>query len=377
MANMKSLKIIGFAIVCFVFVWGCKKTQEPDQVIAVGTNTPKLPNPTYQYDSTQSNQQFQFNERATLGRVLFYDKALSFNNSISCGSCHIQQLGFADNVQFHKGVYGNELKRNTLSISGNSTKLFWDGRSTSMRDLVLRPLSNHDEMLQNLTALPSKLALIEYYKKLFFDAYGDPKVTLAGIQDALAVFCEVLLPNNSKFDIELKKANGNVWQNLSGFTEQENKGLTLFFGKATCANCHIVGVNFSDFGVGGGYSPPSENIGLDMEYKDNGIGALKNDATLNGLFKVPNLKNIALTAPYMHDGRFKTLEDVIEHYNNNVVNHPNLSTLLSQLGETDSEEDAVPIRLNLTEDEKKALVAFLKTFTDESFIRDPKFSNPF
>lgn len=369
MKDMKSIKIIGIPIVCFLFVWGCKKTQEPTPIVAVGTGVPKLPMQPYSYISPNTSN---VNERITLGRVLFYDKALSFNNSISCGSCHKQQLGFADNVQFNKGVYGNELKRNTLSISGNSTKLFWDGKSTSLKDLVLRPLSNHDEMLQNIASLPTKLDLFEYYKKLFFDAYGDSKVTLAGIQDGLAVFCEVLLPNNSKFDLELKKQGGSVWQNFSDFTEQENRGLALFFGKATCANCHLQNVDFLT-----NYSPPSENIGLDMEYTDNGIGALKNDPTFNGLFKVPNLKNIALTAPYMHDGRFKTLEDVVEHYNNNIVNHPNLSTLLSQLGETDSEEDAVPIRLNLTEDEKKALVAFLKTFTDESFIRDPKFSNPF
>ena len=360
---MKSFKVISVAVVLLFCVWACKKDQGQQKNVASGKGVPQLPEQPYKYDFNHSDT------RVTLGRVLFYDKALSFNNSISCGSCHKQQLGFADNVQFHNGVYGNVLTRNTLSISGNSTKLFWDGRSTSLSDLVLRPLSSHNEMLQDLSSLPSKLSLIEYYDKLFLDAYGDSQVTLARIQTALADFCEVLLPNNSRFDIERSKTS-LLATHFAGFSEEENKGFALFVGKAKCRICHLT----ADLGL---YSPPSENIGLEMDYKDNGIGALTNDASLNGLFKTPNLKNIALTAPYMHDGRFKTLEDVIEHYNNNIVNHPNLSRMLSQLGETNSKEDAVPARLNLTVDEKKALVAFMKTFTDEAFIRDPKFSNPF
>jgi len=344
--------------------------EQTPEAVSVGNNSPKLPAKPYLYDTSNFNKT---NERVTLGRVLFYDKTLSFNNSISCGSCHKQALGFADNVRFHKGVYGNDLKRNTLSISGNSNQLFWDGRSTSLTDLVLRPLANHDEMLQDLTTLPEKLKLISYYKKYFFDAYGDSTITLKGVQESLALFCEKLAPVSSKFDKEFLKARGNIDKGFIGFTPEENKGLALFFGKATCSNCHLSqtlnDIKLSDF-----YVPSVENIGLEMEYRDNGMGDLKHNTALNGIFKAPNLKNIALTAPYMHDGRFQTLEEVINHYNNNIVKHPNLSNrLLMNTTNTITR----PIRLNLNEQEVKALVAFLKTLTDEQLTHDNKFSDPF
>lgn len=395
--------IILSAIVASVFAC-TKKAEEPSNNVASGNFAPMLPEVPYDY---MANSQLVGtglnvtldNDIITLGRVLFYDKALSFNNNISCGSCHFQDKGFADNVQFHKGVFGNTLKRNTLSISGNAVNMFWDGRSSSMRDLVLRPIANHDEMVQDPNALVSKLKQIQYYRELFIKAYNSSTIDLIGVENALAAFCISILPNNSKFDkgisslfipgigFESNLANSNI--KLATLSSVENQGMNLFFGKARCSTCHHPQQGGSTYG---GFTPSTSfaNIGLDVTYTDNGLGSITNNEGNNGKFKIPNLKNVALTAPYMHDGRFKTLEEVIDHYNSGIKPNSNLSPKLfsqplttDQLILLDVENitpalgAATPARLGLTNDEKVALVAFLKTLTDEELRRDVKFSNPF
>lgn len=298
------------------------------------------------------------NEKVILGRVLFYDKQLSFNNNISCGTCHKQEFGFADNVKIHKGIWGTELKRNTLSISGESNLLFWDGSSQSLSDLVLRPISNHQEMLQDLSKLPEKLKKITYYNQLFKNAFGDSLITIDKIGTALSFFCRAIQSNNSKINKIVIAGN-----NTSLFSNEESIGFNLFIGKAKCITCH-------SFGSFSSYSSSFHNIGLDIVYKDGGLSNITNRNEDNGLFKAPNLANIELTAPYMHDGRFNTLEEVVEFYNSQIQAHPNLSENLK-------DSDGQPLRLQLTDLEKKALVKFLKTFTDPVLKNDPRFSDPF
>jgi cytochrome c peroxidase len=395
-------QFILIGLIC-ITIFACNKKEEEPNLTGTSYGGPNLPAQTYNYLENQLLNPLNFsfeieltNHTITLGRVLFYDKALSFNNSISCGSCHFQDKGFANNVKFDKGVFGNSLKRNTMSITGNGNSMFWDGRANNMKDLVLRPISNHDEMVQDAEVLVTKIKQIGYYKDLFNKAYNSDEIDLKRIENALAAFCISLLPSHSKFDdgVASLVTNGFSLINVDSTTQlftlnaTENKGLNLFFGKARCATCHHpdqVGPTYGSFS-----SSTFANIGLDLVYNDNGVGSLSSINSLNGAFKIPNLKNVALTAPYMHDGRFNTLEEVVEHYNSGIKANANLSPKLFKnfVGDPDLgffEDENLPqnigpvepVRLGLTPDEKAALVAFLKTFTDEKLAKDIKFSNPF
>lgn len=381
---MKFKKQILFIATVGITIIACSKKDEAVMPIATNDYGPKLPEEPYSYSYNaqffggNSNLNLS-DENITLGRVLFYEKALSFNNQISCGSCHFQDKGFADNVKFHKGVTGNSLKRNTLSITGNNFLMFWDGRANSMKDLVLRPIANHEEMMQDPKALVNKIKQIPYYKSLFEKVYGDDEINLERIEDALASFSVCIVPSRTKFDGGLAQFNGfidfsalnNINYNLSGLTSTENQGFKLFYGKARCGSCHHPEIIAGYYG-----GEPYANIGLDMDYSDNGLGTLTNDASENGKFKIPNIRNVALTAPYMHDGRFSTLEEVVDHYNSKIKPNTNLSTKLYQ--DVNSNSTVVTaVRLGLNNEEKAALVAFLKTLTDEELKKDIKFSNPF
>lgn len=302
------------------------------------------------------------NEGATLGRVLFYDVALSRNNAISCASCHHQSKAFSDGMAQSIGFEGKRTPRNSMAIINAVTNnnLFWDSRSSSAFDLALKPVKNHIEMgMEDMNLLTSKLAGIEYYPELFVKAFGSTEITEEKIAKAMAQFLCSIGSTNSKFD----QGASNRFAN---FTTQEKIGKDLFFGpKTKCSRCHS-GQNFSapDF-PGGGYGQPevkgTANIGLDIVYKDPGKG--------DGKFRIPSLRNIALTAPYMHDGRFATLEDVVEHYNSGIMNHPQLDENLKSKGQA--------VQMNLSQFEKDALVAFLRTLTDFSLTTNPKFSDPF
>ncbi|MBS3915078.1 MAG: cytochrome-c peroxidase [Bacteroidetes bacterium] len=302
------------------------------------------------------------NHSITLGRVLFYDKKLSINNTIACASCHEQNKAFSDGKAASGGFGDKFTGRNSMSIINPITQnnLFWDSRASSAFDLSLRPVFNHIEMgMESDEMLLKKINNASYYASLFQNAFGSNKITKEKISQAISHFLNSLVTLNSKFDI----ASGN---NFEDFTPMEKAGKDLFFsGRLNCTACHA-GRNFSAGEIpGSGYSSPiikgTANIGLDLNYKDNGKE--------NGKFRIPGLRNIELTAPYMHDGRFATLEDVIEHYNSGVKNHPNLDDNLRK--------DGLPKRLNLTQLEKEAVVAFLKTLTDKSYTSDTKYSNPF
>lgn len=333
------------------------------------------------------------NDRINLGRVLFYDTQLSLNNTVSCGSCHKQQFAFADNVAFSDGFKGVNALRNAQpvqNISNISGTLFWDGRANSLTQLVTMPISNHIEMgFEKLELLPSKLQNISYYPELFEKAFGSQTVTIANITTALHDFISILVSTDSRLEQLQDPTFGgnmgiNVWNTapptLTGF---ERIGFDVFRGKGQCANCHS-GNSLEGW--------DAANTGLDLNYKDKGMGALNTGA--EGMFRIPALRNIALTAPYMHDGRFKTLEEVIDFYDHGVQDHPNLDWRMREssggfegdfgpiinppIGGNDSSLTSLPVRrLNLTDAEKKGLVAFLKTLTDGKFVTETRFSNPF
>jgi len=325
------------------------------------------------------------NATATLGRVLFYDRNLSINGNISCGSCHDQSKAFSDGLAGSPGFANQSTPRNSMAILNvaDNNNMFWDSRSKSPLDLALQPVFNHLEMgMETEEMLVAKLKTIDYYKPLFQDAFNSEEIDQKRISLALSNFLSALYSKDSKFDREKKN-------NFAGFTSLERMGKNLFeSNRMLCSSCHST-QNFSApdhpggaYGGGGGmghgfpthssvspgqdFTNPSDpkgtaNIGLETTYKDNGFG--------QGQFKIPSLRNIELTGPYMHDGRFETLSDVIDHYSHGIKNHPNLDPKLRFNGQAR--------KLNITEHEKVAIIAFLKTLTDDNLLNDPKFSDPF
>ncbi len=322
--------------------------------------------------------QYDFNSKtATLGRVLFYDKALSINNSVSCASCHKQVFAFADNTKGSRGFENFVTDRNTPPIQNLGLffafpgpepgdigqALFWDGRERILQDMVVQPIFNHIEMgIRNTGNLVRKVEERPYYAALFTEAFGDEQINLERISEALMVFVQNIRSVTSAFDQRL--FNGSD----QSLTPAQLRGFDLFFGKYNCGSCH-------QLHAPAGYFVPAEgdeflNIGLDANYKDKGRGALTKKPEDNGKFKIPNLRNVALTAPYMHDGRFETLSEVIGHYSTGVQSHPNLDSRLK-------DENGQVLVLNITETEKQDLIAFLHSLTDNGMVTDPRFSDPF
>lgn len=344
---------------------------------------PTLPETSYDYKPQWSGLHSHMdgqnigitNAGATLGRVLFYDKILSINNSVSCGSCHHQSIGFADGARQSSGIDGQLTDRNAPPISNlyDDDLLFWDGRSPSISDLVLKPIRNHKEMgMEDMSFLVSKVKAAPYYNDLFKNAYGSDDVTKERIADAMTQFIKSMIGCDSPVD--------RMNQNSISLNPLAQQGMDVFFGKGACYNCHS-GPDFNDRGGffgdpfftpnGGGFGWAQDiaDIGLDKTYTDVGMGVF--DEALVGVFKIPSLRNVGLTAPYMHDGRFSTLDEVVAHYNSGIQRSPNLDNLFISWDTGDA------IRLGLSDQEKSALVAFLHSMTDEAYMADERFSDPF
>ncbi len=314
---------------------------------------------------------------ATLGRVLFYDTTLSANRTISCASCHDQASAFSDPAQFSTGFDGGHTDRNAMPIVDarfyGRGRFFWDERAATLEEQVLQPIQNPVEMGLTLDELVARVSAQPYYATLFERAFGDSTVTSDRIARALAQFSRALVSYRSRFDRELAAA-GDVGARFPGFTPEEEAGKNLFLGRGGCAGCHLFNgpprpgprpnqaVFFVDI--------PTNN-GLDRTLEgDGGVGELTLRNTDLGRFKSPSLRNVALTAPYMHDGRMARLEDVVEHYRRRVQPHPNLDPRLRL-------PDGTPRNVPMTDAEAASLVAFLRTLTDEALTTDPWFSDPF
>lgn len=291
---------------------------------------------------------------ATLGRVLFHDKRLSANDTVACGSCHAQARGFADPARLSAGFQGGQTARHAMGLTNarfyNRGRFFWDERAATLEAQVLEPIQNSVEMGMTLPQLTTKLAATSYYPALFAAAFGDSAITSDRISRALAQFVRSMVSFRSKYDSAFVNGTPNF---AATFTAQEEQGRQLFEGRGRCAGCH---------GTVAQIAPGLRNNGLDAVTIDAGAGQAR--------FKSPSLRNAAVRAPYMHDGRFATLLDVINHYDSGVQAHPDLDPALRN-------PDGSPRRLNLTEAEKQALLAFLGTLTDNALLTDPRFSSPF
>ncbi|MEM6785147.1 MAG: cytochrome c peroxidase, partial [Bacteroidota bacterium] len=295
---------------------------------------------------------------ATLGRVLFYDTRLSANQTVSCATCHRQADGFSDPEILSVGFQGGQTGRHSMTLAFarfyDNGHFFWDERAATLEDQVLMPIQDDVEMGMTLGDVRVRLEATDFYAGLFVDAFGTPEITDERMSRALAQFVRSMVAPASKFDEgRAAQPQGPPGDPLDNFTAEENLGLELFYGRARCSACHR-----GDLQV----AVEALNNGLDAVTVDEGAG--------NGRFKTGSLRNIAVTAPYMHDGRFATLEQVVDHYDRGVQAHPNLSPPLVR-------GNGQPLRLNLIAEERAALVAFLRTLTDESFLVDERWSDPF
>ena len=316
---------------------------------------------------------------ATLGRVLFYDTRLSANNTVSCGSCHVQKHAFADPNRFSKGFEGKRTDRHSTSLANLRYsfrgRFFWDERTANLEEAALVPIQSKIEMGQDLTRLMEVLAQDKQYPELFQKAFGDGKVTPERIGKALAQFLRSMVSYQSKYDEGRAKVT-SAHDDFPSFTDQENRGKALFL--SNCAICHLPGQDAHFVMI----APANDGLDTDFKNNDGGVGDITLDGPDIGRFKSPSLRNVDLTAPYMHDGRFDTLEKVIDHYSKGVKPHPNLEIRLRQLNAARpaalaSGAEGAPRHFNFTDSEKAALIAFLKTLTDHKFVTDPKFSDPF
>lgn len=306
-------------------------------------------------------------EGIQLGRKLFYETKLSKNNAISCASCHQQSRAFTDGRRFSPGFDGTPTKRNSMSLANLLwvQNFFWDGRATSLEAQAVTPLTDPHEMGQSLETSLQKLLDDPQYPPLFLAAFNTTYPTPAHLIKALTQFERTLISSNSRYDRYIR---GEIQ-----LSREEQRGLTLFFGPATnfppattrvrsagCANCHGGPRTFNE---------TYHNNGLDTEAKDSGRADVTHKDYDLGRFRVVTLRNIALTAPYMHDGRFNTLAEVIDHYSDHLQSSPTLSPTLRDTANK-------PINLYLTGQEKADLLAFLNILTDSTFIMDRRFADP-
>lgn len=314
-------------------------------------------------------------ESVELGRRLFYDPRLSGTNTVSCSTCHIQRLAFTDGRPTAVGVSGKPLALNSMSLANllwGPRHFFWNGRASSLEEQALIPIQHPDEMAQDLDELIKELGEDEIYRELFDIAYGE--ISPATIAAGLASFQRTLVSSNSRYD---KFLRGEL-----ALSEIEELGRKLFMAHpdvkaslrgANCIDCHS---QFLTSGFRSRFDGFTNN-GLDAE--ENllaGLQEVTGKPEHRGMFKVPTLRNIALTAPYMHDGRFNTLDEVLDHYDDGIRKSSTLSPLIMEADNLhkDSEDR---ISLNLNDAEKAATIAFLNTLTDEEFVTAERFSDPF
>ncbi|MEL6356214.1 MAG: cytochrome c peroxidase [Bacteroidota bacterium] len=352
--------IILLGLMCY----GCTPVNEGE--VGAVASTPIVYDPPVYADIIYPVDNPTTEEGLALGKMLFFDPILSVDSTISCASCHEPALAFTDGEAISRGIDGRLGRRNAPTLTNIGYRfetLFWDGRAVDLETQALHPIADPNEMGGNWPLIISRLRKHEVYSEALQKAFG-----LASIRDinpdhigkALAQFQRSLISNNSKYD-RVKRGDAR-------FTEMEARGHAIFFDEADfaevnapvgeCAHCHtaphFTNQRFFNNGL-------DEALALE-DFVDKGRGAVTGNKYENGLFRTPTLRNIALTAPYMHDGRFETLEQVIEHYN--------------QGGHYAENRNANVRPLGLTEGDQQALLAFLNTLTDSSFVSNPIYQMP-
>lgn len=320
------------------------------------------------------------NDGATLGRVLFYDRKLSANGTIACASCHQQDHAFADAARLSRGFAGGTTRRHSMGLTNarfyEPGKFFWDERAASLEAQVLMPFQDATEMGLSLDQLVGLVSAQSYYPPLFASAFGDRTINADRIAQALAQFVRTIVSTNSRYD-QGRATVTNPLAPFPNFTAQENQGKQIFMDttqrRVACIDCHVTEAFIS---------PPrgtphasatsaTTNNGLDaVSTTDLGVAETTGNVADTGHFKVPSLRNVAVRPPYMHDGRFNTLEEVLNFYDNGIRNHAQLSNILRN-------PQGNAVRINLNGNDRNAVAAFLRTLTDNTLLTDPKYSDPF
>ena len=286
--------------------------------------------------------------RWELGKRLFYDPIMSLDSSRSCASCHSSELAFSDDVSFSLGVGDRLGTRNAPTLANVAYHPYFtrEGGVPTLEMQILVPIQEHDEFDFNIVLLAERLKADSSYVMMSMEAY-DREPDAFVITRSIACFERSLISGYSRYD------HYENYQDLDALTQSETNGMNLFFSEKTnCSQCHA-GFNFTNYDF--------ENNGLYVEYEDVGRFRFTGSDDDLARFKVPSLRNIELTAPYMHDGSIQSLEEVIDHYNSGGENHPQKNSLIQPL--------------NLNEKEKEDLIAFLKSLTDESFVTNTLFKN--
>lgn len=325
------------------------------------------------FDSTPADNPVS-DAGAYLGRVLFYDRQLSKNGLVSCATCHTAAFGFDDQTRFSIGFSGQITRRSAMSLANARFnprgRYFRDERAATLEEQVIDPFTDPIEMGLMPSEAVSRINNRAWYRPLFSAAFGDELVNDRRIAAALAQFVRSMVSHSSPYDRAKTLSGSHVspTEPFQQFNDQENRGKYLFFaersqGGAGCALCHETDAFII-------LHPRNNGLQLSMESADNGLGEITGKIGDMGLFRSASLKNIAKSAPYMHDGRLASLDAVIDHYSNKIAPHPNLSAELR-------EPDGSPVQFNFTSQDKAALVAFLNTLTDEKMLKDERFSDPF
>ncbi|WNJ19209.1 cytochrome c peroxidase [Pontibacter sp. G13] len=324
-------------------IWGCQQLMPSRALEGYSSMTPRdFPEMPFPEDNAPTRA------RIELGRMLFFDPILSRDTTISCGTCHLQSAGLADHERVSVGIEGRKGFRNvpTLTNVGYHPYFFKEGGSPTLEMQVLGPLENEDEMGFNAALLNDRLQGHPIYDPLAQEAYGRP-IDIYVVTRAIAAFERTMISGNSPYD-QFQRGDS------SALTPAQIRGKQLFFSpEVGCTTCHS-GFDFTNYAM--------ENIGSHFPYEDLGRYRISGDSSDIGKFKVPTLRNVAVTAPYFHDGGIPHLFDVLEIYNLGGVGHPNQHPAIHPLG--------------LSDDELRDLEAFLEALTDEEFLNNPAFSAP-
>jgi len=362
LCKMKKLTTVLFVMA--VIISACNQDSDIDSVVYDDTpynlNYGPFPPP------SASTATMLTAQKIALGRMLFYEKKLSSNLTQACADCHRQEHAFTDTARFSVGAEGDLGGRQAMAIfnmAWHSNGFFWDGRSTQLHNQATQPIQNPIEMNETISSVIAKLSANQIYKDQFIRAFGDDVITEARLGEAMEQFMFTFISNDSKYDRHLA--------GTATLTASEERGRQLFFAEyneffpnesgADCAHCHS-GITFEN--------DQYMNNGLDAEanFDDLGRFVVTNNPPDRARFKVTSLRNIEMTPPYMHDGRFQTLEEVVEHYNTGIEQSSTLDPALNATTATG---------LMLDTQEKADLVAFLKTLTDETYLNNQAFTSPF
>lgn len=298
-------------------------------------------------------------EGVALGRKLFYEPLLSGDGTQSCADCHLANNAFTDPDRFSTGIDGSVGTRNAMPIYNFAwnfdNRFFWDGRAVGLEGQAFGPVVNEIEMKNTWPDAVATLQATSNYPDLFLQAFGTTTIDSVLVVKAIAQFERTMISGNSRFDRHL------LGEDI--LTESELNGFAVFMdeNRGDCFHCHGSDANplWTD--------NIFHNNGLDSSFEDNGLGDITNDPLDNGKFKSPSLRNLAYTAPYMHDGRFATLDEVINHYSEGLVFSETIDPLMKNVAEGGA---------HLTDQDKADLKAFLLSLSEPEFTTNPDFQNP-